>query len=119
MEHIFAWIARHRCTVRDDERLPDHHPAVVTWAMITVMTRWLARQRHPAAPQPQASSQGSLQFRNSHSDRANAVTTSGSGLTVTDEARPLMTGGPAHVGCQQSSPPAGVAVAAPSDRYVW
>lgn len=48
VERTFAWISRHRRTVRDYERLPDHHQAMVTWAMITVMTRRLARQHHPA-----------------------------------------------------------------------
>ena len=52
VERTFAWISRHRRTVRDYERLPDHHRAMVTWAMITVMTRRLARQHRPAAPQP-------------------------------------------------------------------
>jgi transposase len=48
VERTFAWISRHRRTVRDYERLPDHHQAMVTWAMITVMTRRLARQHRPA-----------------------------------------------------------------------
>lgn len=43
-----AWISRHRRTVRDYERLPDHHRAMVTWAMTTVMTRRLARRHRPA-----------------------------------------------------------------------
>jgi transposase len=50
VERTFAWIAKHRCTARDYERLPDHHQAMVTWAMITVMTRRLARQHRPARP---------------------------------------------------------------------
>jgi transposase len=48
VERTFAWISRHRRTVRDYERLPDHHRAMVMWAMVTVMTRRLARQDHPA-----------------------------------------------------------------------
>lgn len=49
VERTFAWISRHRRTVRDYERLPDHHRAMVIWAMVTVMTRRLARQdQHPA-----------------------------------------------------------------------
>ncbi len=48
VERTFAWISRYRRTVRDYERLPDHHQAMVTWAMTTVMTRRLARQHHPA-----------------------------------------------------------------------
>jgi transposase len=48
VERTFAWISRHRRTVRDYERLPDHHRAMVTWAMITVMARRLGRQHRPA-----------------------------------------------------------------------
>jgi putative transposase len=48
VERTFAWISRHRRTVRDYERRPNHHRAVVTWAMTTVMTRRLARRHHPA-----------------------------------------------------------------------
>jgi transposase len=45
VERTLAWIARHRRTVRDYVRLPDHHAAMVTWAMVVVMTRRLARSR--------------------------------------------------------------------------
>jgi transposase len=31
----FAWVSRYRRTVRDYERLPEHHQAMVHWAMIT------------------------------------------------------------------------------------
>jgi transposase len=48
VERTFAWISRHRRTVRDYERLPDHHRAMVTWAMTTVTTRRLARRHRPA-----------------------------------------------------------------------
>jgi transposase len=48
VERTFAWISRHRRTVRDYERLPDHHEAMVIWAMVTVMTRRLACHHHPA-----------------------------------------------------------------------
>jgi transposase len=48
IERTFAWLSRYRRTVRDYERLPDHHQAMVQWAMITIMTRRLARQHHPA-----------------------------------------------------------------------
>jgi putative transposase len=48
VERTFAWISRHRRTVRDYERLRDHHRAMVTWAMTTVMTRRLARRHRPA-----------------------------------------------------------------------
>jgi len=48
VERTLAWISKHRRTVRDYERLPTHHRAMVTWAMVTVMTRRLARRHHPA-----------------------------------------------------------------------
>jgi transposase len=49
-ERTFAWISKRRCCVRDYERLPGHHEAMVKWAMITLMARRLARQ--PPAAQP-------------------------------------------------------------------
>jgi transposase len=42
VECTFSWINRCRCTVRDYERLPEHHAAMVQWAMIIIMTRRLA-----------------------------------------------------------------------------
>ena len=54
VERTFAWIAKHRRTVRDYERLPAHHEAMVKWAMIAVMTRRLARRRRPARALAQA-----------------------------------------------------------------
>jgi putative transposase len=54
VERTFSWINRCRRTVRDYERLPAHHAAMVQWAMVIVMTRRLARH-HTAAraiPQP-------------------------------------------------------------------
>jgi transposase len=54
VERTFSWINRCRRTVRDYERLPAHHAAMVQWAMIIVMTRRLARY-HAAGrltPQP-------------------------------------------------------------------
>jgi transposase len=54
VERTFSWINRCRRTVRDYERHPAHHAAMVYWAMIIVMGRRLAR--HQAAgrliPQP-------------------------------------------------------------------
>jgi transposase len=47
VERTFAWIAGHRRMVRDYERLAAHHQALVQWAMITVMTRRLARRQRP------------------------------------------------------------------------
>ncbi len=48
VERTFAWISKHRRCVRDYERLPEHHEAMVKWAMISLMARRLARQA-PAA----------------------------------------------------------------------
>jgi putative transposase len=50
VERTFAWISKHRRTVRDYERLPAHHETCIYWAMIIVMTRRLARQRTAAQP---------------------------------------------------------------------
>jgi transposase len=43
VERTFSWINRCRRTVRDYERLPQHHAAMVQWAMVIIMTRRLAR----------------------------------------------------------------------------
>ena len=45
VERTFAWISKHRRTVRDYERLPASHEAMILWAMTDIMTRRLAR--HP------------------------------------------------------------------------
>jgi transposase len=54
VERTFAWISKQRRTVRDYERLPTHHAAMVTWAMIAVMTRRLARSHRPPSIQTNA-----------------------------------------------------------------
>jgi putative transposase len=43
VERSFSWINRCRRTVRDYERLPEHHAAMIQWAMIIIMSRRLAR----------------------------------------------------------------------------
>lgn len=50
VERTLSWITRYRRTVRDYERRPEHHAAMIQWAMVTVMTRRLAR--HPYRPAP-------------------------------------------------------------------
>ena len=45
VERTFSWINRCRRTVRDYERHPDHHAAMIQWAMVIIMTRRLARHR--------------------------------------------------------------------------
>ena len=50
VERTLAWITRCRRTVRDYERLPGHHEAMVHWAMTITMTRRLARRRPAVQP---------------------------------------------------------------------
>jgi putative transposase len=45
VERTFAWISKHRRTVRDYEHLTASHEAMITWAMIALMTR---RLTHPS-----------------------------------------------------------------------
>jgi transposase len=45
VERTLSWISRCRRTVRDYERLPAHHAAMVQWAMIIIMSRRLAGRR--------------------------------------------------------------------------
>jgi transposase len=64
VERSFGWLLRHRRLVRDYERRPDHHEAMVYWATVMIMTCRLARrptdppikqrwgQPRPAVPQP-------------------------------------------------------------------
>jgi transposase len=42
VERTFAWISKHRCTVRDYECLSASHEAMILRAMIALMTRRLA-----------------------------------------------------------------------------
>jgi transposase len=43
VERTFAWISKHRRTVRDYEHLAASHEAMITWAMIALMTRRLTQ----------------------------------------------------------------------------
>ena len=43
MERTFAWISKHRRCVRDYERLPASHEAMILWAMVALMTHRLTR----------------------------------------------------------------------------
>src|SRR5689334_25373672 len=38
VERTFGWLSRHRRLVRDYERLPEHHEAMVLWATTMIMT---------------------------------------------------------------------------------
>ena len=42
VERTLSWISRCRRTVRDYERRPEHHAAIVQWSMIIIMSRRLA-----------------------------------------------------------------------------
>jgi transposase len=52
VERTFGWLARHRRLVRDYERRPEHHEAMVLWATTMIMTRQLTHQTagQPAHP---------------------------------------------------------------------
>ena len=52
IERTFGWLMRHRRLVRDYERLPEHHEAMVLWATVMIMTRQMAR--HTTGTPPQA-----------------------------------------------------------------
>lgn len=41
VERSLAWINQHRRYVRDYERLPEHHEAIVRWAMIHTISKRL------------------------------------------------------------------------------
>jgi len=52
VERTFGWLMRYRRLVRDYERRPEHHEAMVYWATVMIMTRRLARMKNPDQPQP-------------------------------------------------------------------
>lgn len=52
VERTFGWLTRHRRLVRDYERQPEHHEAMVWWATVTIMTRRLARELAGDPPPP-------------------------------------------------------------------
>jgi transposase len=43
VERTFAWISKHRRTVRDYEHLTASHEAMILWAMIALMTQRLTQ----------------------------------------------------------------------------
>jgi transposase len=45
VERSFGWLNRHRRLVRDYERRPEHHEAMLLWATTMIMTRQLVHQR--------------------------------------------------------------------------
>ena len=52
VERTFGWLSRHRRLVRDYERLPEHHEAMLWWAATVIMTRQLVRQQAGEPPRP-------------------------------------------------------------------
>jgi transposase len=50
VERTFGWLVRHRRLVRDYERRPEHHEAMVWWATVTIMTRRLTRELAGSPP---------------------------------------------------------------------
>ena len=46
VERTFAWISKHRRTVRDYETLPASHEAMILWAMTALMASRLAQPTH-------------------------------------------------------------------------
>lgn len=52
VERTFGWLNRHRRLVRDYERRPEHHEAMLLWATTMTMTRQLVRQRAGEPPRP-------------------------------------------------------------------
>jgi putative transposase len=46
VERTFAWISKHRRTVRDYEHLTASHEAMILWAMIALMARRLTQTNH-------------------------------------------------------------------------
>lgn len=49
-ERTFGWLIPRRRLVRDYERKPEHHEAMVWWATVTIMTRRLTRELAGAPP---------------------------------------------------------------------
>ena len=52
VERTFGWLMRYRRLVRDYERRPDNHEAMVYWATVLIMTRRLARYETGQPPEP-------------------------------------------------------------------
>lgn len=50
VERTLSWIFQRRRCVRDYERLPEHHEAMVKWSMIMLMARRLARSASRQPP---------------------------------------------------------------------
>lgn len=55
IERTFAWLLRHRRLVRDYERRPEHHEAMIWWANVMLLSRRITRRDQPIPrwkPQP-------------------------------------------------------------------
>lgn len=53
VERSLGWLLRYRRLVRDYERRPEHHEAMIYWATVLSMTRRLARYHDTAPPSQQ------------------------------------------------------------------
>ncbi len=52
VERTFGWLMRYRRLIRDYERRPDHHEAMVLWATVAIMTRKLQQATSGTPPHP-------------------------------------------------------------------
>ncbi len=52
VERTFGWMTRYRRLVRDYERCPDHHEAMVLWVNVAIMTRKLQQATSGTPHQP-------------------------------------------------------------------
>jgi transposase len=59
-ERTFGWLNRHRRLVRDYERRPEHHEAMLLWATTMIMTRQLVHQRSGEPPRPRWGAERSM-----------------------------------------------------------
>jgi hypothetical protein len=50
VERSLSWLMRARRNARDDERLPEHSEADLTWSNITLMARRLTRRKTSIKP---------------------------------------------------------------------
>ena len=60
VERSFGWLNRHRRLVRDYERRPEHHEAMLLWATTMIMTRQLVHQRSGEPPRPRWGAERSM-----------------------------------------------------------
>jgi transposase len=78
VERTFGWLMRYRRLVRDYERRPEHHEAMVLWATVTIMTRQLDRTTAGTPPAPRWGRPGTVNLASEpiNSDLATAASSS-------------------------------------------